>query len=400
MPSNHILIERQRDLEQFCSEARGSEWLGLDTEFVSENLYRPQLCLIQVAIPGRLALIDTLAIDDPGPFWQLVCEGVGTVVTHAAREEFLFCHRAAGTRPARLFDLQIAAGFVGHDYPAAYATLVSQILGKVLSKGETRTDWRQRPLSTRQVQYALQDVEYLHDIFVQLRGELERRGRTAWFDDEMDRWQSELEELEARPAWSRLSGLNRLSRRGLAIAEHLADWRDRMARQADRSPRRLLPDDLLVEIAKRGEPDVARLKAIRGLTNRVNPRHLPEIGAAVTAALELPDDRLPPRVRLPVTTSLGILGQFLQTGLNLICVREGIAPGLVANAQDVRDLAGRLMGQGDDTEPLLLESGWRREVIGQSFRDLLEGRLALRIARRKGDQPLELVNWNSGGHPR
>jgi ribonuclease D len=390
---NHELISTDEHLRDFCAAASGSERMGMDTEFVSENLFRPQLCLIQVALPDRLALIDSIAIADLSPFWKLVCEGVKSVVTHAAREEFLFCHRAVGRRPAGLFDLQIAAGFVGHEYPAAYSTLVGQLAGKSLSKGETRTDWRLRPLSQRQIQYALQDVEHLLTMHGQLHQSLERRGRLAWYHDEIERWQGQLEQVDAQPSWLRLSGLSRLSRRNLAIVRELSAWRDDTARRLDRSPRKLLPDDLLIEIAKRGEADLGRLKAIRGLVGRVNARHLPEIAAATQAALEVPDQHLPDRVRAPASVSLGILGQFLQTGLNLVCVREQIAPGLVANAEAVRELAARMMGLEDSGGDSLLETGWRHEVVGPAFRDLLAGRLALRIASHNRDQPLELVEW-------
>lgn len=392
-PVKHELISTADHLREFCAAAMGAEKLGMDTEFVSENLFRPQLCLVQVALPDRLALIDSIAIADLSPFWKLVCDGVQTVVTHAAREEFLFCHRATGLRPAGLFDLQIAAGFVGHEYPAAYSTLVGQLAGKSLSKGETRTDWRLRPLSPRQIQYALQDVEHLLPMHGQLRRSLEKRGRLAWYEDEIERWQGQLEQSDAMPTWLRLSGLSRLSRRSLGIVRELAAWRDETARRIDRSPRRLLPDDLLIEIAKRGEGDLNRLKAIRGLSGRVNARHLPEIAAATQKALELSESDLPERVRAPATVNLGILGQFLQTGLNLVCVREGIAPGLVANAEAVRELAARMMGLENGGEDSLLETGWRREVVGPAFRDLLAGRLAMRIAGHNRDQPLELVEW-------
>jgi len=391
------LITDAGQLSKFCEESEGEEILGFDTEFVSENLYRPQLCLIQAATSKRMVLIDTIAVRDVRPFWNLVCDGVGQVVAHAAREEFLFCYRDCKRRPARLFDLQIAAGFVGYDYPAAYSTLVGQIEGTSLNKGETRTDWRQRPLSQKQLQYAAQDVEHLATLHAHLFSALEKNGRLGWYEQEVNAWQEQLEDSETQPAWLRMSGLSRLNRRSLGLVRQLSEWRDSVAAGENRSPRRILPDDLLIEIAKRGEADLSRLKAIRGLQNRVSARFLNDITEQVALAMAIDDEDLPSKIRVAPSVNLGILGQFLQTGLNLICVRERIAPGLVANAQDVRDLAARMMGMLETSEPLKLDSGWRREIVGKSFANLLNGKLALRIANLDQDQPLELVAWNGDG---
>ncbi len=394
---NYDLITEPKKLAAFCEESRGEDFLGFDTEFVSENLYRPQLCLIQAATSKRMVLIDTLAVKDVRPFWDLICDDVGQVVAHAAREEFLFCYRDCKKRPARLFDLQIAAGFVGYDYPAAYSTLVGQIVGTRLNKGETRTDWRQRPLSQKQLHYAAQDVEHLSAIHQHLYSALEKSGRLSWYEEEVDAWQGQLEFAETQPTWLRMSGLSRLNRRSLGLVRQLSEWRDSVAASENRSPRRILPDDLLIEIAKRGDADLSRLKAIRGLQNRVSARFLNDITAQVAIAVGLEDNDLPEKIRAAPSVNLGILGQFLQTGLNLICVRERIAPGLVANAQDVRDLAARMMGMLENGEPQKLDSGWRREIVGKSFENLLNGKLALRIANLDKDQPLELVAWNGDG---
>lgn len=393
------LITTTPQLLEFCDQSRGHDFLGFDTEFVSENLYRPLLCLVQAVTRDRTVLIDSLAVPDLSPFWELVCGGVGNVVVHAAREEFLFCYRACGRRPARLFDLQIAAGFVGYDYPAAYSTLVGEIAGNRIDKGETRTDWRIRPLTQRQMEYAVQDVEHLPALYQHLKKQLDARRRTAWYEDEIERWQTQMEETETEPAWMRLSGLSRFGRRSLGIVRQLSQWREKVASELNRSPRRILPDDLLIEIAKRSESDPARVKAIRGLQGRVSAKHLPEISSQIEIALSLPEQELPDRIHSAPNVNLGIVGQFLQTGLNLICVREKIAPGLVANAQDVRDLAGRMLGLVSSDEPLRLDSGWRHEIAGQSFRDLVNGRTALRIAGVNRPQPLELVTWNESDRP-
>lgn len=380
-------------LARFCANLRGSDVLAFDTEFVSENRYRPQLCLVQVATRDRMALIDAIAIKDLTPFWELIVNDVGATVVHAAREEFLFCFRATGARPRELFDLQLVGGFLGMEYPAAYTTLVNQLTGVSLSKGETRTDWRKRPLTREQIRYALQDVQYLIEMYERMGERLDRLGRREWYREEVAAWLGELELSETTSQWQRLPSLSRMSRQTLAIVRQLYDWRESEARQQDRSPRRILPDDLLVEIAKRGEAELGRLKEIRGLQQRVSERYLPAIARQVGLGLELPEKQWPAKPPAQHSVSLGLLGQFLTTSLNLVCVDHQIAPALVASANDVRSIAARKLGllRGGSDEPTL--QGWREEVVGRLIDDVIGGKVALRVADPHSEQPLRLESW-------
>lgn len=387
-------ISDARQLVRFCEQSRGAPFLGFDTEFVSENRFRPQLCLVQVAAGDRLAILDALAIKDLSPFWELVVSGVGTTIVHAAREEFLFCFRATGSRPCNLFDLQLVGGFVGMDYPAAYTTLVQTLLGHSLSKGETRTDWRKRPLSREQIRYALQDVEYLIAMHALMDQQLRELGRVDWYREELNTWLGELEATETTSQWRRLPGISKFPRLALAIVRQLYEWREGEARLQDRSPRRILPDDLLAEIAKRGEGNLARLKDIRGLQQRVSDRYLVPIAQQVQRALELPDHDWPTKLPAQHSVSLGLLGQFLGTSLNLVCVDLQIAPALVASANDVRNIAAAKLGllRGDSEKPAL--TGWRAEVVGRLVDDVINGKVAMRVADPHSSQPLRLESWD------
>ncbi len=174
MPYDHITSDQE--LEQFCQDLAAESTIAFDTEFVSEYSYRPQLCLIQVAAGDRLAVIDPQTVRDMKPFWQLLAsEGHDTIV-HAGREELLFCLGSVGRTPWRMFDIQIAAGLVGFEYPAGYGSLMFKLLGQRLQKGETRTDWRRRPLSDGQIEYALDDVRCLGMMATKLRARLELLG--------------------------------------------------------------------------------------------------------------------------------------------------------------------------------------------------------------------------------
>src|SRR5205823_9823478 len=158
----------------------GCPRVGLDTEFVGEDTYHPRLCLVQVATSERLFLIDPLSAGPLDTFWKLVVDPANLVVVHAGREEVRLCHLWSGQIPGNLFDLQIAAGLAGLAYPLGHGALVGQLLKIRLDKGETRTEWRHRPLTRAQIRYAFDDVRYLLPLWERLAVRLEQLGRTAW----------------------------------------------------------------------------------------------------------------------------------------------------------------------------------------------------------------------------
>jgi ribonuclease D len=365
-----------------------------DTEFVSEHTYRSQLCLVQVAAPGILAAIDTLQARDLEPFWRLLAEPGRTTVVHAGREELGFILHAIQGRPSALFDVQIAAGLVDHDYPAGYASIVRRFLNLPTNKGETRTDWRQRPLTQAQLDYALDDVRHLEELWRTMEGKLEGLGRTDWMRQEMADWQDEVEESFIRKRWRRVSGLNGLSRRELAVARELWLWRDSVAEQRDMPPRRVLRDDLLVELCKRKSADERQISAIRGM-QRSDLRHiLKGLSEAIARGLELPDEECPggERHRTP-PPQLAMLGQFLATAVAGMCRQMHLAPALVGTSSDMRDLLAFKLGYFDDERQPLLASGWRSEVVGSLVDDLLAGRAALRIGDVRAHDPLVIERW-------
>jgi ribonuclease D len=363
--------------------------VAFDTEFVSEHTYRSQLCLVQVAAPGILAVIDTLVVRELEPFWRLLAEPGRTTVVHAGREEMGFILHAIKARPARLFDVQVAAGLVDHDYPAGYASIVRRFLDLPTNKGETRTDWRQRPLSAAQLEYAVDDVRHLEELWQTLQGDLEKLGRVTWMDEEMATWQDDVEESFVRKRWRRVSGMNGLTRRELAIAREVWHWRDALAEERDMPPRRVLRDDLLVELAKRKSADERQISAIRGM-QRSDLRHiLKSLSAAIERGLDLPDDECPggERHRAP-PPQLAVLGQFMATAIAGLCRQMQLAPALVGTSSDMRDLLAHKLGYFDDERPPLLSTGWRAGVVGDVVDDLLSGKASLRIGNIRSHDPL------------
>jgi ribonuclease D len=293
--------------------------------------------------------------------------------------------------------VQLAAGFVGLEYPAAYATLASKLLRIGLSKGETRTDWRRRPLSSTQIEYALQDVLYLEPMRDALQQQLDALERHSWYLEECAQWLAQVAASEKAENWRRLSGVSGLPSRSLAVVRELWRWREEEAERTNAPARRILRDDLIVELARRQTADLRRIRAVRGLERRNLQKRLPEIAERIQRALELPEGEHPKRAAKSTRPQLNLIGQFLATALGGICRNAQIATGLVGSAEDVRDLvAHRLQLEGFDAEPPALARGWRAEVVGRVIDELLQGQLAVRIANPLAEQPLDFLPASGG----
>ena len=385
---SHDLIATDGEFLSYCQSLAGVESIAFDTEFVSEHTYRPQLCLLQVAAAGRLVAIDTLAVSDLRPFWDLIVEEGREIIVHAGREEMGFCLEATGRQPQRLIDVQIAAGLIGLEYPAGYGSLIYKLLGVSAAKGETRTDWRRRPLSERQIKYALDDVRHLHPLRDKIASRLEQLGRFDWLSEEMTSWQAELTDAFSRERWRKVTGSSSLSGRSLAIVRELWRWRDSDARRRDCPPRKILRDDLIVELAKRRSADPTQIRAIRGFERRDLRAIVPELAEAIDRALTLEDSECPAIIRQEGSAQLTMLGQFLSSALSSICRQAEVAASLVGTPNDVRELVAYRLGQLDSQTQPVLTQGWRAKVVGRLIDDLLSGKVSIRIQNPRSEQPL------------
>jgi len=382
-------ITTDHRLRQYCRELSESESIAFDTEFVSEHTYRPVLCLVQVSAGGKLAVIDALAIDDMTPFWEVITAPGHETIVHAGRSEMEFCLQAVGRLPDRPFDVQVAAGLVGEEYPAAFSTLIGGLLGERPQKHETRTDWRRRPLSGRQIQYALDDARYLPAIRDALQAKLKELGRLAWMEEEMGAMKEEIGRALSADRWRRVSGNSKLDYRALAIVRELWRWREAEAQRRDGPVRHVLRDDLIIELARRRTAEVKRIRAVRGLERGDLRRRLDEIAACIRRALELPESDCPQPVRPERAGQLPVVGQFLFSALGSICRRAHLAPNLVGTPRDIRRLVSYRTGdRGEGRQPPKLARGWRQEFVGRLFDDLLAGRKSVRIGDPGSGYPL------------
>jgi ribonuclease D len=379
------IISQPEELAAFCALLASCPHLGFDTEFVGEETYHPRLCLVQVATPERLFLIDPLTAGPLDSFWKLVVDPARVVVVHAGREEVRLCRLCTGQTPGNLFDLQLAAGLVGLPYPLGHGALVNQVLGVQLAKGETLTEWGHRPLTAAQVRYAFDDVRFLIPAWQKLSARLEKLGRTEWAREEHARLaRCAAPEDPVGERWRKLRGLGSLDRRKLAVVRALFAWREGVAARTNRPARTILRDDLIIEIARRNPARERDLHVVRGLARR----DLESIIRVVTEARALPPEECPDPVdREQDPPQVQLVGSVLSAVLGDLCARWRLAPNLVASNTDIKLLVrARLAGQ-PLPEDSLLTHGWRSANVLPELLAILDGRRALRIADVRAESP-------------
>jgi ribonuclease D len=387
----HVITEPEQ-LAACCDHLAAARRFGLDTEFVGEDTYHPRLCLVQVATDEDLFLIDPLSAGPLDAFWKLVNDPANLVIVHAGREEVRLCHLWSGREPGNLFDLQIAGGLVGLIYPIGHGTLVNHLLGVRLSKGETLTEWRSRPLTRAQIRYAFDDVRYLLSLWRKLHDRLEELGRLEWAREEFERMKDLAAPEDPAVAlpnekWRKLRGLGSLDRKRLAMVRELFHWREEAAAKANRPPRTVVRDDLLIEIARRNPMRDKDLHVVRGLAKRDTQAIL----EAVERARALPAEQWPqqaereqdpPQVPLLVGVVSAVLGH--------LSARMHLAPNLVAAGQDVRLLVrSQVAGEPLPAESLL-GRGWRSAHVLPEVLAVLQGRRSVRVVDVTAEAPFVL----------
>ena len=395
---NYTLIENDSQLPQLLAAIAQSELVGFDTEFVAEDCYKPDLCLLQISTRTEVFIVDPKAMSDLQPLWLLLVDPERTMVVHAGREEILFAYRATGSTFPKLFDVQLALGMLGGEFPASYGKLLQRLLGESLSKGETRTDWRKRPLSTAQLDYAALDVLHLPQLYDALKQQLKAAGREQWLTDEVARRQRNLIAAQMREGWPRIGGVQSMHGRQLSIVRELWLWRERRAEQRNMPARRVLRDDLIVELARRGTSDPKKISPIRGLHFPGFQKFIPEIAEAIEIGLTSPVPPSPWSGAMKRPRPPALLQQFLTAAMSYMCRVHGIAPAIVGTSDDVGRLASYWLDPAttpeadDEEEPLALLEGWRGELVGKPLYDIFTGRKAMRVQDPQDDMPLVLCD--------
>lgn len=371
-------IKTARDLRDLCHRLRHVDRLALDTEFVSERTYVPQLGLIQVAGNGTIAAVDPLAIQSLDPLVELLQDPSIEKVIHAGRQELEILVAYGYGVPQPIFDVQIAAAFVGCGEQVSYLHLIQDLMGHRLQKKETLTNWLQRPLRQAQLEYAWEDVEYLLPVAEKLRERLAARGRGVWVQEEFAKLTETVcwPRVEPGKEYQLVSGWSRLDHRGLAVLCELAAWREREAQQRNWPRRRVLADAVLLELARRRPTHPQELRNIRALPRRVADGNASAVIAAVQRGLQTPEADLPKRPLKPKTAphQLAIV-DLLATLVKIRALEMEIAPSLLATQRDLKDLIHHFHNSATASLPLL--QGWRKQAIGADLLAFLNGTTAL-----------------------
>jgi ribonuclease D len=384
--TEHVVAD-PAGLAECCQHIDACSVIGLDTEFIGEQTYIPDLCLIQIATPERLILIDPLSSGPLDGFWSRVVDPQRTIVVHAGREEIRLCHFASGQLPGNLFDVQIAAGLIGRGYPLGYAALIQDMLGQRLAKGETLTNWRARPLSDQQVRYAFDDVRYLLPLWQSLAKRLKELDRLGWLAEETETLKHRaVVESPAIEKWRKLRGVGSLDRRRLAVVREVYAWREEKAARVNRPARTVLRDDLIVELARRNPQRETDVQALRGL----GKSDAGGILQAINLARTLPPDEWPETAeRDNDPPQVGLVAAILGAVLADVCARRRITTGIAATTQDIRWLVrARLRGEPPPEESHLAH-GWRKEHLLPELLDVLEGKRGLRIKDLAAEAPFD-----------
>ena len=375
------VITTQEQLETVIAALEKSDFVTVDTEFIRETTFWPILCLIQMAAPGVTALVDPLAPGlDLAPFFRLMGNEKVTKVFHAARQDIEIIVHLGDLVPHPVFDTQVAAMVCGFGDSVSYDQIVQKITGARLDKSSRFTDWRHRPLSDKQLDYALADVTYLIDVYRHLKAELDREDRAHWLNEEMEVLTSR-DTYDPRPedAWKRLKMRLRKPQE-LAVLQAVAAWREREARERDVPRGRVLKDDAIYEIAQQQPRDAASLARLR-TTPKGWERSSSAAGllAVVDAALAVPKEEMPklPRTFQP-PEGTSAAAELLKVLLRIVAEKEGVAPKVLASGDDI----DRIAAEGETADVPALQ-GWRRAVFGEAALKLVRGQVGIKFDKRR-----------------
>ena len=359
--------------------------LAIDTEFVSERRYQALLCLAQVAVPDpdardgvRTEVLDPLEDElDAAPLARVLADPAVEVVVHAGRQDVAILRRSWHTEVTNVFDTQVAAGFLGFGNQEGYESLVRKVLGVKLRGSEGFTRWDKRPLTPLQIEYAGDDARLLLALGEELERRLAERGRLEWAHEECRTLEGSSDERSAERAYERLPRLGRLGDGARAVALELSEWREESARRANRAPGSVLPDQALVELARRAPRDRKGLEQIRGLP----PQTLHRRGDGLLEAIERGARRNPPPppAEPPSRESADApLVSLAQALVRHRSTESGVAVELIATQAELAALMSALR-RGRDGHGLRVSGGWRRRLVGEELRELAAGRRSLSV---------------------
>jgi len=371
------LIETTKSLRVFCKTIEKHDWFALDTEFLREKTYYSKLCLVQIQAGDHRACIDPIKIDDLSPLYDLLNNPNITKVLHAAHQDLEIFKQLTGQVPAPVFDTQIAAAVLGLGDQMGYARLVEAMLNVTLAKTQTRTDWSKRPLNNKQLDYAIDDVRYLAQIYPMMLEQLTSKNRLHWLDKDFERTvDPKTYDINPRERWKKVRGNQVLKRPQLAVLRELAAWREELAERTNRPRKWILSDDILLDLARQQPTSKAAFSEIRGLSPERVGKNLDRWTKLIKKGQATPENELPelPRSKKPTPTQNTLI-DLLMIVLQIQAKELGITPAVIANRKQIANMI-----QSGKTR---LSDDWRGAIVNELFEQIIAGEKIVRVNNRK-----------------
>ena len=380
-----LYIQKKEDLETFCTHLCDQVSIGLDTEFIGEESYEPQLELIQILAGNLTAILDVQALPSLTPLHSILTDTRILKIVHAGRQDIELLHGQMGELPTPIFDTQIAAAMMGYGAQIGYAALVQRVTGIKLDKSHTLTNWDRRPLSQEELTYAAEDVAFLFTLYEHFREGLGKLNRLSWVEEECARFLPKPTDVsrDPRQRFLRVRGWGNLKPKGVVVLRELAAWREEEARTRNRPRGRILRDDLLLELSRRQPSTIHELGALRGVPKGLVERCGKKILQVIQIGQAVPKKDYPiiPKP-IPAEPEQAGRSDLLQAALKACAHRAAIAPTLIATSADLQALVDAKGNFDELSIPLL--TGWRRQIAGEHLLHVLSGQVAIRLHPQKG----------------
>lgn len=374
MNRDYSYIDSDQALATFCDQLEAAEYCAIDTEFVREKTYYPELALIQIGAGELFGCIDPLAITDFGPLVDLLAKESLLKLFHSCSQDLEILYQKFGSVPSPVFDTQVAAAVLGYNHQISYADLVQQVCGVALEKKHTRANWMRRPLSEDELDYAMDDVRYLLGAYEHLRDELQSTNRIGWVEKDMRaltdpaKYEADLSNL-----WKRLKGVQKLKGERLQIAKELCRWRELLAQRQNRPRRWIAKDDTLIELARQKPATPGDLTSIPELGDKTIHRHGSDLLAIIAAAADVDPADYPRHERGDsLDRQQQALGDCLMALCRVIAEDNDIALATLALRKDIDNLIL-------NPKSSRLTQGWRFAMAGEKLLEFIHGQTTLRV---------------------
>ncbi len=371
-------IDSNEMLAQFCAGLSAATYCVIDTEFIRESTYYPELALIQIAGGDQFACIDPLAISEFTPLAELLVKDSLLKVFHSSSQDLEILYQKFGRVPTPVFDTQLAAAVLGYNHQISYADLVQQITGVTLEKKHTRANWTRRPLSQDELDYAMDDVRYLLAVYEALNENLESTRRYGWLEKDLIAMSDPINyQVDMAQLWKRLKGVQKLKGEKLQIASELVQWREALAQRQDRPRRWIVKDEVIIEIARHKPADIAALSRTRDLSDKTVDRHGDKLLQIVAHAAQVDAAQWPQHDKLKNLNKQQLaLGDCLMALCRVIAEQNQIALATLATRKDIDNL---LLNQKSSR----LAQGWRFTMAGEQLLEFIHGQSSISVDQEK-----------------